>query len=783
MNYENSGIGKFVGALGSTKNDLIHCGRSKIIGISWLCTNIDRNLLPLENVQLDPYIRHGDINIISSENLANNIIERIIYKVKISEIRSRGNAKDPLDWQIDAIRIMYNKGKKYRCQIVMPTGTGKTLLIPIFVSEYGIRFFVVFEPKKAAVQQNLDRMMDQLCNYNTAEIRKRNNIKGLKVLIITSDKNIDYHNKYDYNRINTTCTNDYQQIQDWISDAKNDLSSDKKYIYGIFSTYHQQSKVVRAFVNNDYMPEMVCCDEAHEALVNKRISDIMYDVDDDGDNSDDDMYMSSIKYSAVLHTDFDPKYMFFTTATPEKSKDHLTLTSMEDEALFGKIGYSMSLYDAIHVEKLLCNYDITTLSADEYDIEFSKNLKYDTRKCQIYIYTKLVYQLVKNGTSNKCIVFLKKEKEVKFFKKHFDKLIKDDDDIFIAMITYKISNNERNRIQEKFEKSKRAILLNIKICISAIDIPCIDGIFYGTPMPRDSNIVQSLGRGLRKDPNNSNKLLHIFVPFISVTPDNNLQEILDVSDNYGKMCGIILGLNNSDNIYENFLTYKKGGLGVKTNISLMQISGISSNQTTISTLTTKESKLILDTIFKSYHTYVWNKLGIRKLGKLRKNYKHYVLNRIIIAHDKKGYFSHRQITKENIEQYKQPFGLIGETPSNTASRDFSAGDENNGVISKREKNGARLMYKSKEMWRLRYPLPSVKKMGKFDDVRFVKDVLVPVSWLLQSLPPKPLDFEVGTRIETIYKRYHKILNRIKSDYYSPDDARTIIETLPEYFTE
>jgi superfamily II DNA or RNA helicase len=72
----------------------------------------------------------------------------------------------------------------------------------------------------------------------------------------------------------------------------------------------------------------------------------------------------------------------------------------------------------------------------------------------------------------------------------------------------------RGELISHFEASDCGILTNVRCLTEGVDIPLIDGVFFGTPRDSTIDIVQAVGRALRKPFGSTGKMAYVIIPFL-----------------------------------------------------------------------------------------------------------------------------------------------------------------------------------------------------------------------------------------------------------------------------
>ena len=94
--------------------------------------------------------------------------------------------------------------------------------------------------------------------------------------------------------------------------------------------------------------------------------------------------------------------------------------------------------------------------------------------------------------------------------------------IYSETVKGTMSTKNREKAFERFKKKPKAVLTNAFALQEGIDIKKVDSIFFSSPKSSTISIVQAIGRALRLDPDNPDKVAAIVVP-IYATGDPNVE--------------------------------------------------------------------------------------------------------------------------------------------------------------------------------------------------------------------------------------------------------------------
>lgn len=84
------------------------------------------------------------------------------------------------------------------------------------------------------------------------------------------------------------------------------------------------------------------------------------------------------------------------------------------------------------------------------------------------------------------------------------------DDVFVGYVSHTTPKRERLHIFESFKNSKRAILFNCSILSEGVDFPECSAVFIQSGIKSPRRFTQAVGRAIRLDPNNPEKVGYIY---------------------------------------------------------------------------------------------------------------------------------------------------------------------------------------------------------------------------------------------------------------------------------
>ncbi|MFV0431282.1 MAG: DEAD/DEAH box helicase family protein, partial [Alphaproteobacteria bacterium] len=332
----------------------------------------------------------------------------------------------------------------------------------------------------------------------------------------------------------------------------------------VFCTY-QSIQVVCDAQKKHGLPafDLIICDEAHRTTGQ---------IQEDGQQSN----------FTKIHDDnnVEGKKRLYMTATPriydapskKKADDgRIELCSMDDEALYGKVFYSLKFSDAVEMD-LLTDYKVIVLAVNEaivsqglqHALSGVDGLNLDDTTKLIGCYKALTKTdlkddlLIDEKPMKRAVTFCKNIAVSKALSKQFS----DTADWYIQEINQDpktalkckarhvdgtFSAKERNRelswLKEDLEPNECHILSNARCLSEGVDVPALDAIMFMHPRKSIIDVVQSVGRVMRRSA--GKKLGYVILP-IAVPPDVTPEEHLNKQENYQVVWQVLNALRSHD---------------------------------------------------------------------------------------------------------------------------------------------------------------------------------------------------------------------------------------------
>ncbi|MBN9543369.1 MAG: DEAD/DEAH box helicase family protein [Alphaproteobacteria bacterium] len=476
--------------------------------------------------------------------------------------------KKPRDYQLEIIdKVASEFESANRGQLILPCGTGKTLISLWIKERLSAKRTIVLVPSLALLRQVKHEYSSNQNEY-------------IPYLCVCSEKDIDKSS-------DTLITNIYEIGGKVTTDSKeieSFLNKNQSHLI-IYSTYQSLEAICIAAKLLDFNFDLAICDEAHKTSGSKLSKHTLIHSDD------------NIKVSKRLYMTATPRVLG--ASLKEKSPDAVNyLYDMSNLDIFGKEFYRMSFKEAID-KNILVDYQIVAIGVDDEEISDAIQKRYFTTEDDTIDEIANNYALKKfmdKYNANHAITFHSSVKKAKSFVTRHQNM---DNSIHSYHINGSMSTNERNILLKEFISHDRSIITNARCLTEGIDVPAIDIVYFCDPKNSRIDIVQATGRALRRSNHKDKKIGYIVVPIFHKKEDN-LEDILE-SNQFSNLISIIRALASHDERIFDEITKIKVGKGERLISNISPILNIQ-NLITIEGYEDKLKETLFDQIISRVRT-------------------------------------------------------------------------------------------------------------------------------------------------------------------------------------
>ncbi len=418
-------------------------------------------------------LRDSDLNFPSS-------IDNLKTVKPVEKYKPKPHQEDAINDVLKGLNDV-NKG-----QVIMACGSGKTLTSLWIKERLSSENTLVLLPSLGLLRQTVK-------NWNTHQR------KPFKWLCVCSDSTVakDKKNKDQWitntSDLGISVTSDLSKIKEFLSIGGNKV---------IFSTYQSSGLICKVQkIMTEFSFDLTIADEAHNCT--GRV----------------ETYFGNILDDKKIRTN---KKLFF-TATPKilskriKKKSiekEIEVASMDDKSKFGEVLHRLKFSEAIQ-KGILSDYQVSIIGVDSKEISRMikvrdlirtyENYNFDSESLATFI---AVIKSIKNYNLRKLISFHNLIDHANVFSqifpiipKFFEKDSISNLDFASDYIEGKMSSTlKEEKIQKLKSVGKKScfVLSNARCLSEGVDVPSLDGVAFIDPKHSPIDIVQAVGRAIRK---------------------------------------------------------------------------------------------------------------------------------------------------------------------------------------------------------------------------------------------------------------------------------------------
>jgi superfamily II DNA or RNA helicase len=430
---------------------------------------------------------------------------------------------------VEAKDYFLKQGMK-RGKLVFPCGAGKSLTGYWLKRELKSSSTIVAVPSLSLVKQTLEVYLREAVA----------NKEKIDFLCVCSDEGIGKNDDVvvHTSELGVPCVTDVKYIAQWLKDH-----SKSKTV--IFTTYQSGKTIAQAARLARVGFDMGIMDEAHKTVGSqeKLFSHLLFD--------------RNIRIARRI----------FMTATERRyagSSDDIL--SMDDAKVYGETFTQMPFKEAIG-SGILSDYKIITLFISDSEVknlisknafvkpqgkEWDKETEARTLAAMIALRKAMmkfpIHHAVTFHSSIKKAEAFEQSQEI--FSKAFPSIRKVDS----FHVSGAMATSHRSKVIREFSSSRKAIITNAKCLTEGVDVPNIDCVLFADPRKSTVDVVQAVGRALRRT--EGKKFGYVILPVF--TKSKKKEEIIESAEFKEILTTLRSLASNDERIIEYFRDKSKG---------------------------------------------------------------------------------------------------------------------------------------------------------------------------------------------------------------------------------
>jgi superfamily II DNA or RNA helicase len=287
----------------------------------------------------------------------------------------------------------------------------------------------------------------------------------------------------------------------------------------VFTTYQSSHRLAAAAKKSKHFFDLGILDEAHKTV---------------GERGG--------RFTTLLHPKVPIRKRIAMTATERvlRGADDRVL-SMDDPKVYGEVAFSYTFKQAI-ADGVICDYKIITLAVSEKRmrelIAANKHLRLHgrgkedrLRLAQDLAAGELLAKAHSEHRVRHAISFHRSIAAASAFADQWesvDRMVKRRVRSTAFHVSSKVPTGKRVELLREFRESPSAVIANARCLTEGVDVPNVDAVLFADPRRSMIDIVQAVGRTLRKNPKNSEKIGYVLLPVL-VEDGQTVEEFLESS--------------------------------------------------------------------------------------------------------------------------------------------------------------------------------------------------------------------------------------------------------------
>ena len=527
---------------------------------------------------------------------------RIDWSSYINDGTVRLHSKKELrDHQIKALNAVRDGlAEDDRGKMIMACGTGKTFTSLRIAEELaGVGKTVLYMvPSLALMSQTVREWKNDAKDDFTAFSACSDDKVGKKK---ASDDQIEVN----LNDLAFPATTDARKLSEQIKHA------DKSKMTVVFSTYHSIDVISKSQCDYELADfDLIICDEAHRTTGATLVGD-------DESNFVKIHSNENVRGKKRLYMTATPR-IFGETAKKKADDGEVALASMDDENTFGKNLFYRGFGWAVD-NNLLTDYKVVVLMMDEQLVSDRVQRSFtEGAELELDDATKMVgcYKaLAKVGMNDskdglnqntapmkRALAFCQNIKSSQMFSSEFSSVVEDyishekvseenKTDLKVELFhvdgTFNAEqrNEKLNWLKDEADENICRVLTNARCLSEGVDVPALDAIMFLHPRKSQIDVVQSVGRVMRKS--EGKDLGYVILP-ITVAPGVSAEKALNDNERYKVVWQILNALRAHDERFDS--TINRIGLGEDVSDRIEIIDGTSTSELEATTAVVEDVK-------------------------------------------------------------------------------------------------------------------------------------------------------------------------------------------------
>ena len=439
--------------------------------------------------------------------------------------------KTPLPRQQDALdAIVKTLTEHDRATILMPCGTGKTLVALWAAEQLGSKKILVLVPSLALISQTLHAWLKETHWHNPSFLC----VCSDSTVTSRAEDTLALHQA----DVNFPVTTELEAVRTF-------LDRQTEGVKVIFSTY-QSARVVAEGMTEDTRFDFGIFDEAHKTA-GREAAQFSFALQD-----------ANLPISKRLFMTATPRH--YRVRKPNKEGEAKLVYSMDVPEVYGPVAYRLSFAQAVQ-EKMICDYKVlisvvtTTMVNNELLRSGTVLIAGDEVKARQVANQLAIKDAIAKYKIGKVITFHKSVADaVSFTAQGSEGIGGHIPGLEAFHVNGTMASGKRDPIMRAFAEGDRTLISNARCLTEGVDVPAVDMVAFLSPKRSRIDIVQATGRAMRKNDVTQKTRGYVLLPlFLEEQVGERFEEAV-VRSNFDEVWAVLQALQEHDEVLAETIT-------------------------------------------------------------------------------------------------------------------------------------------------------------------------------------------------------------------------------------
>jgi superfamily II DNA or RNA helicase len=441
--------------------------------------------------------------------------------------------KTPLPRQQDVLNaIVQTLTEHDRATVLMPCGTGKTLVALWAAERLGSKKILVLVPSLALVSQTLHEWLKEtrwnnpsfLCVCSDPTVTDRADA------LVLHQADVDF-----------PVTTDRDAVRTFL-----DRQTDGVKV--IFSTY-QSTRVVASGMTENTRFDFGIFDEAHKTAGHEG-AQFGFALKD-----------ANLGIAKRLFMTATPRH--YDVSKRDKEGEAKLVYSMDVPEAYGPVAYRLSFAQAVQ-EQMICGYKVlisvvtSAMVNDELLRRGAVKVEEDDVKARQVANQLSIKEAIEKYCIRKVITFHKSVAAASSFTAHGPEGIEAHVPALQAFhVNGTMASGKRDPIMRAFAEGERTLISNARCLTEGVDVPAVDMVAFLTPKRSLVDIVQATGRAMRTNENTNKTTGYVLVPlFLEQVEGETIEEAVARAQ-FDEVWAVLQALQEHDEVLAEIIRHMR----------------------------------------------------------------------------------------------------------------------------------------------------------------------------------------------------------------------------------